>query len=402
MSMKLSVIQITSGYRLWVDFVRNKILYITELLLLVYIIIFNDVIVKYFLEYLNAINVVFILILSLITYFFVGFPRSKQLYNYNVIQIIIISFIVYYTVINFLGVFFGFVSNVYSLKILNVLQNLIYAISYYCFRELYRYMLIRNVNKGKKNLYVIITFLFVLLDIIMEINAYDLFSSIGIFNFICASVIPSVALNALLCYVACKFNFKSLLMIVLILKLPIYFLPIFPDLGYYLNSVLLLSLFFYLYYEFSSILEKYERKIKIKKVNKSKFSMFIWLGLTLVMVGMVSGLFKYHLFAVVSNSMIPEFARGDAVLVEKIKDDELDRLKVGDIIAFYDPSDRMVVHRIESFEVNNGKYSIITKGDNNDSVDSWIVSNRNIYGRVITKIKYIGIPSVELSELINR
>lgn len=363
---------------------------------------FNEVIVNCFLKYLNIINIMLFLALATITYFSVGFPKNKKIYNYNAIQIILISFIVYYTVINVLGVFFGFVSNVYSLKIINVLNNLIYGIIYYYFKEIYRYMLMRNTNKNKKYLYIINTLLFVLLDIIMEINAYDLSTSIGIFNFICASIIPSIALNALLSYISCKFNFKCLITIVLFLKLPIYFLPIFPDLGEYLNSIIFIALNFYIYYELSLILEKYERKIKIKKINKNKYSLYILLGLMFVFVGMVSGLFKYHLFAIVSNSMIPEFARGDAVLVEKIKDNELSELKVGDIIAFYDYNNRMIVHRIVSFDVSNDKYSIVTKGDNNDSIDNWIVNNENIYGKVITKIKYIGIPSVEFNELINR
>lgn len=361
---------------------------------------FNQVIVNYFLKYLNIINIMLFLTLATITYFSVGFPKNKKLYNYNAIQIILISFIIYYTIINVLGVFFGFVSNVYSLKIINILNNLIYGIIYYSLKEIYRYMLMRNVNK--KHLYIINTLLFVLLDIIMEIKGYDLSTSIGIFNFICASIIPSIALNALLGYIACKFNFKCLLIIVLFLKLPIYFLPIFPNLGEYFNSIIFLALNFYIYYELSLILEKHERKIKIKNIDKNKYSLYALLGLMFVFVGLVSGLFKYHLFAIVSNSMIPEFARGDAVLVEKIKDNELSKLKIGDIIAFYDYNNRMIVHRIVSVEVINDKYSIITKGDNNDSIDNWIVNNENIYGRVITKIKYIGIPSVEFNELINR
>ena len=361
---------------------------------------FNDITVKYFLDYLNIINVGFFLILAMIVYYTFGFRRSRQLYNYNVIQIVIISFIIYYTVINVLGVFFGFVSNVYSLKILNILKNLIYAISFYGFREVYRYIFIKNVNRNKKKSYINITILFILLDIIMEINAYDLHSGIGIFNFICACIIPNIALNMLLSYMSLKFNFKSSFLVILFLKLPIYMLPIFPDLGEYFSSVLLLALLFFLYYEFSLILEKHERKIKIRVIKKGKISFCVLFGITLVLVGMISGLFKYHMFAIMSNSMIPVFSRGDAVLVEKITEDDFKELKIGEILAFYDTKGRMVVHRIISIEENNGKYSIITKGDNNDSFDNWVVSNKDIYGKVITSIKYIGIPSVELSELL--
>ena len=150
------------------------------------------------------------------------------------------------------------------------------------------------------------------------------------------------------------------------------------------------------------ILEKCERKIRIKMNSNGNYSFGIILVLTFLLVGVISGMFKYHMLAIVSNSMVPEFSRGDAVLIEKINDKELGMLKKGDIIAFYDTSGRMVIHRIVLIEDNNGEYFIKTKGDNNDSIDSWTLTNDNIYGKVLISLKYIGIPSVELSELINR
>lgn len=381
---------------------KKRIALFTGVLFLIYIIMFNSVIVKYFLDYLNVVNVVFFGIVSLITYLFVGFPKSRQLFNYNAIQTLTISFIIYYVVINGLGLVFGFVSNVYSMTMLNIIKNMFMAICFYFLREAYRYMMIKEMN-GRKNglLYWFITLLFILLDVIMEINGYDLSTGFGIFSFVCASVIPSIAINLLLSYIAGSFNFKVLLLFILILKLPIYFLPILPNLGDYLNSVILVFLIFNIYYELSVILEKYERRISFKKIKKSNLSMVLLLIPTILLAGVVSGLFKYHLFAIVSDSMLPVFSRGDAVLVEKVKENELATLKAGDILAFYAPDGRIIVHRIMEIERNNGKYIFKTKGDNNASADVWITSNEDVYGRVITHIKYVGIPSVEISEFIS-
>ena len=263
-------------------------------------------------------------------------------------------------------------------------------------------MVIRQTNSKKISSYIIITLLFILLDIIMEVNGYELTTGGGIFKFICSSVIPSIAINILLSYMLCKFNFKVSMLFLLGLKLSNYFLPIFPNLGDYLNSVFLIILIFYLYYQFSLLLEKYDRKVNIKIQQQNKIFFWFILCLLLLLVGVVSGLFKYLLIAVLSNSMVPEFSRGDAVLIEKLNDNELDKLKEDDIIAFYDTSGRMVIHRIFSISIDDEQYFIKTKGDNNESVDSWTISNESIYGKVITSIRYIGIPSVELTDLMNR
>lgn len=380
---------------------KKSLIYVTELLLLIYIIIFNSVIVKYFLNYLNLINIVFFILLSLVTYYLLGFPKNKRLINYNAIQIVVIGFIIYYVIIYVLGLFFGFVSNVYSLSFFNILKNILLFFGYYFFREVYRFMVIKQTVNKKKLSYCIITILFVLLDIIMEINGYDLTNGMGMFDFICASLIPNIAINMLLSYVSCKFSFNVLILTIMMLKIPNYILPIFPDLGSYLSSVLLIVLIFYVYYKLSLLLEKYDRKLSLKKQSKGNLSLIFIFVPTFILVGIVSGLFKYHLFAIVSNSMIPEFSLGDAVLVEKIKSDDLDSLEIGDIIAFYATDGKIIVHRIMSIEKNGEIYHFVTKGDNNDSVDSIIVNNNNIYGKVLFSIKYIGIPSVELKELIS-
>ena len=98
--------------------------------------------------------------------------------------------------------------------------------------------------------------------------------------------------------------------------------------------------------------------------------------------------------------MLPYFSRGDAVLIEKLDNEELKKIKVDDVIAFH-YNNQILVHRVVSINEVNGNYKIKTKGDNNDYVDAWTVSNEDVCGKVKNVIKYIGIPSVELSELMD-
>ena len=372
-----------------------------EIMLLIYIIMFRFVIVKYFLNYVDIINIVFFSILSLWSYFTYGFQKRDNLKDYSVIQTTIICYIFYYILIYILGLFFGFVSNFYSLKLFNIIKNVFVAICFYGVREMYRYMMIKSMNKRNKLSLVFIIGLFTLLDIIMEINIGDFSNVSSIFEFFEVSVIPNVAINLILSYLAYNFNYKALLVFILFYILPNYFMPIFPNLGNYFGSVLKLVFIYYCYYQYSYIIEKWECKEKYVKGNNKKISSVITIILIVMFVGMVSGLFKYHLFAIVSDSMIPYFSRGDSVLIEKVSVDETESLKVGDVIAF-NYNNQMIVHRIVEIKNNGEYYSFITKGDNNPSVDSWILDYEDIYGKVKFVFKYIGIPSVELYDILNK
>ena len=57
------------------------------------------------------------------------------------------------------------------------------------------------------------------------------------------------------------------------------------------------------------------------------------------------------------------------------------------------------MHRVERIENENGIFKIITKGDNNTQEDTNPVYEEQIIGKVIFKIKYLGLPSVWLNKL---
>lgn len=83
----------------------------------------------------------------------------------------------------------------------------------------------------------------------------------------------------------------------------------------------------------------------------------------------VPSIFGKSLITISTDSMKPVYKAGDLVLMEKIKDADIDDLKPGDIITFHAPIDingdgvvgDINTHRIE--EVNGNRF--VTKGDNN-------------------------------------
>ena len=121
-------------------------------------------------------------------------------------------------------------------------------------------------------------------------------------------------------------------------------------------------------------------------------------ALVLTVNVLVSCSFKYNMIAIGSGSMQPKINKGDAVVYEKLDIHKLP--KTGEILVFK-KHDKIVVHRIiEVIDINDTEKIYYTKGDNNDSPDGYPIEINEILGVVKTRIKFIGIPSVFLGEMV--
>lgn len=103
-------------------------------------------------------------------------------------------------------------------------------------------------------------------------------------------------------------------------------------------------------------------------------------------------IFGYRFYNVLTSSMEPAINRGDLVLT-KITDSK--DIVVGDVITFY-PSinpDAYLTHRVIEKTENYNDLGLIgfkTKGDNNESADNMVVSEKKVVGVVKIVIPYLG------------
>lgn len=100
----------------------------------------------------------------------------------------------------------------------------------------------------------------------------------------------------------------------------------------------------------------------------------------------------FSAYIIISPSMVPTIKVEDAIIIMRKEPEEL---KKGDIITFLSSDPRYsgltITHRIVGVEKSdNGDIFYRTKGDNNNSEDSALVSSDNVYGKVILKIPKIG------------
>ena len=114
------------------------------------------------------------------------------------------------------------------------------------------------------------------------------------------------------------------------------------------------------------------------------------------LVYITSGYFYYHAVAIASGSMSPNIKKGDVVIIEKNRDFE--NLEIGQVIA-YKKGNVIVVHRLTKKIMVDGMYYFYTKGDANEFVDNYEITEDMFIGRVDKKIPVIGYPTVWVNSL---
>lgn len=94
-----------------------------------------------------------------------------------------------------------------------------------------------------------------------------------------------------------------------------------------------------------------------------------------------------RLLMVLSDSMKPTIQKGDLILIKKFS-----TYKKGDIMSFKpDNSPNTITHRIVGIKKENNRYFFTTKGDNNEFEDPYIISDKEILGKVIFQVPFLTI-----------
>ena len=87
--------------------------------------------------------------------------------------------------------------------------------------------------------------------------------------------------------------------------------------------------------------------------------------------------------------MEPRIHTGDVVGEERIVPAQV---RSGDIVTFQDPDEkgRMITHRVRSVRERAGVYSVVTKGDANNTVERWTIAADGQLGRVRYRVAHVG------------
>jgi signal peptidase len=169
-----------------------------------------------------------------------------------------------------------------------------------------------------------------------------------------------------------------------------WFFPILPDPGWVTKTLVatfipLVGLTLVRQYYLD---EKKSRK-ELTREENHQASLITGIA-AIIIIWFCAGVFSIFPSVIVSGSMLPVIQIGDVVIVKKIP---AEQVQVGDIIQFKTENIR-VAHRVIDIREENHQKVLITKGDNNQAVDSDPVLPEQVVGRVVAIIPKIGWPSM--------
>ena len=347
--------------------------------------------------YLYYINPLFWIVLAVLLKNTINDVYRSLKIKKEIIYCTIICALIYVMIYMVSGLFLTFGKNPYFTTIKGFIINLWIFGTIIIAKEFIRYKLINNVyGKDKVKIAVLISIVYIIIDI--GINKYisASFSMLMIVKEICQTIIPLIAKNILYSYIAMNSNYLPTLIYEMVTKLYLWISPILPNAPWamtaIINSTIPVILFLYARYIIYKNLTLKSRQ-EIDAINPK--SMVPFLIIVILGIWFAIGIFPIKPVAIASGSMEKELYTGDIAIIKKCNANDVE---VGDIIE-YQMEGYTVIHRIMEKKQKKGEYFFVTKGDNNDAEDAKEVSESQLIGKIIFKIKYLGYPSIWINKL---
>lgn len=243
----------------------------------------------------------------------------------------------------------------------------------------------------------IITIFFAIIDTNFY-NYEQIFSSTALFfDYLFKDFAIALTGSILLTYLTYRDGFKSAMLYKFPIMIAYLLAPVYPQEGNILVLVIQLLIPYLLIMKIESLFDYrtvFSKAFIKEKTGRGFYFLYYLTFISLVLFSI--GIFKFYPIAILSNSMLPHFARGDIIIAEKVTSVDL----VVDDILIYEHRNAQIVHRIiEIIERPEGKF-FVTKGDNNKAPDANLITENQIKGRVIGIIPKLGYPSIKIRELI--
>lgn len=341
--------------------------------------------------------VIFLLIAVLIFKKLFGTEKNKKRYTKDIIFELLILFLISFIIYYLFGIIVGFYQNENFLTFYGIKEILLPLVLLIIIKEYLRFIILTKCE-GNNLLYVSTCILFIALDMTNIFNLSNLSNKIKFFEFIALYFIPSISNNIVACYIAIKSNYKVNWFWILIMELYIYVLPLIPNPGNYIMSIIKTIFPFLVLIKVKKFYDKEKDEYITREYRKKQIIPLIVISLIIIIiVYFTSGIFKHQVIAIASGSMEPYISRGDVVVIEKVPKDS-NKLVEGQVIA-YKYEGVMVVHRIEKIVETDGIRYYYSKGDANKDIDNYVIYEENIIGVVNIKIPLLGLPTVWLSEI---
>ncbi len=347
--------------------------------------------------YLYLLNPIIWIGIALFLKYSIGKTFEIKKFKKDIISYSFIAVLTYIIVYLISGLFITFGKNPYSRTIIGIITNFWIFGSVIVSREYIRYKLINNAfEKDKIQIAIFISAVYIILDIGLKRILTTPITILFVIELIAQTLLPLIMKNLLYSYTAINADFWPAMIYEIGTNLYLWLSPILPNAPWIMvaiiDSVIPFILFLYIRYEKN---KKDIFRTKEKIINSDPRSIIPLTICIILAIWFALGIFPIKPIAIATGSMEPELYVGDVAIIKKCNSNDVEE---GDIIE-YQMEGYTVIHRIKSKTQKNGSFIFTTKGDNNNTEDSEPVSQEQLIGKVIFKIRFLGLPAIWLHNL---
>lgn len=368
----------------------RKILYLTSLatLAVLLLLLFTE---------LKETKIVTAIVLAAITpavWFLIRKRSSSALAKREVLLLSVIMAVIFSSLIQFSGLFFGFYKNPYFGKPVHLLKAALPLLVITITTEIIRYVFLSQ----KSTVVDIFTFLVCLsADVLATTSIPGVTSFNKFMDLVGLTLFPAIVANLYFHYVVKRYGVLPNIAYRLITTLYIYFIPRVTAMPDALMSCIQMVVPIIM---LSMMIALFEKK-KRRAVQKGRTATVIGTVFAVVVIGAVAMLiscqFRFGAIVVATESMTGEINKGDMIIYERYDGQQI---KEGQVIVFIDKK-RKIIHRVVEIEYAGGETRYYTKGDANDDLDIGYRVKEDIYGLTDIKVAYIGYPTLWLREMLS-
>ena len=374
--------------------------YLICFLILAYTLVYKFFIFSNFMKYSSLITASFLVVVFGLSIILLGIRKDKIGYmSQNLLRVVVLYLGLAFLIMYGLGFAIGFLRNAYSRSFITLLDNLFAPVMIILFVEGIRYVVIW-ANRDKKIFLVLFSLLLAFYEIMITARSVDYNSLASVFSLFATIILPVIIKNLVMSYLCYHSGYRVPLIYRLVMDTYFIIVPILPNIGEYLNSMILIALPLLIYIHCFTLVD--ERTHKVEHVFETYQFSILDIPTTIVIVtlaALISGFFPHYMIGIGSSSMSPSINRGDAVIIKKINKNT--KLKVGDIIA-YKEDKITIVHRIHELQTYKNKEAYLTKGDANNGADNYIVPRDHVKGVIKLRVPFIAYPTIWLSEMFKK
>lgn len=369
-------------------------------LILAYVLVYFTLVIQFIPEYSTLINALFTIFILGISYFLYGFQKcSINKLRRDIIIEVFIGIFIYFTVIYLIGLFTGYLKNVYSLNIFSIIKNIAVPLIITIGLELTRYIIVSS-NRDAKNIIVLYTLAIMLLDIAFNFYMVDL-TLVAIFVFFTTIVLPLILKNIVLSYLSYQVGYQACLVYTIPICIYTFVVPVFSYLGNYLTCMLGVTLpsliFIYSSRMISSSLSESTKKVHVLRILFLDIPLIVFF---IILTILISGYFNYHLIGVDTSKIEPQIKRGDAVIIYK-KLETIDYRR-NDIVAYLE-GDKIIIDSLSKVEDEDEVVKLYVTSEIKDKKDKIYkeIKEEQLLGRYTSfRVPKIAYPTIWFKEFI--